>query len=164
MTVARAISEQEIPKPKSVKPVVLYKGSLTLGNSEKFPEESMRIEVEQWPCTMKAVPQTMKTFGVRSDYMGSGSAEGSTQSSATVQHSAPDDTEGNISGLKRTRAYQIDDPDAPGGKRDVDKEELETGYEYGRTAVHISRADMDIVKLETMPGLEVVGFVDQEKV
>lgn len=41
-------------------------------------------------------------------------------------------------------------------------DELERGYEYGRTAVHISESDMNVVKLETQQAMELVGFVRAE--
>jgi ATP-dependent DNA helicase 2 subunit 2 len=42
-------------------------------------------------------------------------------------------------------------------------EELEKGYEYGRTAVHIAESDLNVVKLETDPGLQLIGFVGEEE-
>jgi ATP-dependent DNA helicase 2 subunit 2 len=66
--------------------------------------------------------------------------------------------------VRSIRTYQVPDETAPGGKRDVSTEELEKGYEYGRTAVHISASDETITKLETEPKLEVIGFVTQDKV
>lgn len=61
--------------------------------------------------------------------------------------------------VRNARAYQVADESAPGGKRDVSKDDLAKGYEYGRTAVHISESDLNVTKLETQPGLEVIGFI-----
>jgi ATP-dependent DNA helicase 2 subunit 2 len=47
---------------------------------------------------------------------------------------------------------------------DVDKAELEKGYEYGRTVVQIADSDSNVMKLETEVGLQIVGFVDAQKV
>jgi non-homologous end joining protein Ku len=60
--------------------------------------------------------------------------------------------------------YQIDDPEAEGGKRQVERDELAKGYEYGRTVVHISESDENITKLETEAVMEIVGFVSSTEV
>ena len=64
-----------------------------------------------------------------------------------------------LASVRSTRTYQIVDEKAPGGKRDVDRDDLARGYEYGRTAVHISQSDENVTKLETQAGLEIIGFI-----
>jgi ATP-dependent DNA helicase 2 subunit 2 len=66
--------------------------------------------------------------------------------------------------VRSARTYKINDPSAPGGKRDVDREDLAKGYEYGRTAVHITESDENVTKLETFSGFEIVGFIPNDKV
>jgi len=66
--------------------------------------------------------------------------------------------------VRSARTYKINDPSAPGGKRDVDREDLAKGYEYGRTAVHISESDENVTKLETFSCFEIVGFIPNDKV
>lgn len=56
------------------------------------------------------------------------------------------------------------DADAPGGKKDVSRDDLAKGYEYGRTVVPISESDENITKLECEAGMEIVGFVPKDKV
>ena len=46
----------------------------------------------------------------------------------------------------------------------MDREELAKGYEYGRTAVHISETDQNITILETFAALDLVGFVQSDQV
>ena len=73
---------------------------------------------------------------------------------------SPDLNSGNsLTSVRNARTYQVPDEEAPGGKRDVSRDELAKGYEYGRTAVHISESDLNVTKLETQPGLEIVGFI-----
>lgn len=70
---------------------------------------------------------------------------------------------GEFAAVKNARIYKVNDPDAPGGKSDVEFDSLAKGYEYGRTAVHISEAEFNITKLETKKSLSVVGFIQQDK-
>ncbi|PWW73440.1 SPOC domain-like protein [Tuber magnatum] len=65
--------------------------------------------------------------------------------------------------LANARAYQIEDDAAAGGMMDIEKEQMEKGYNYGRTVVPISATDEAITILETEPGLQIVGFVPVEK-
>lgn len=66
--------------------------------------------------------------------------------------------------VRQTRAYKVNDPSAPGGKRDVEYDTLAKGYQYGRTAVPISESEHNITKLETVKSFSIVGFVDADKV
>lgn len=152
---------------KATRPVTSYKGQLTLGDPEQY-KSAMCIDVERYPRTMIARAATASQFVHNSD-LSNGHA--STQSSATI---IPD---GDLSGsgqvvanpssltaVKSARTYQVNDESAPGGKRDVDRDELAKGYEYGRTAVHISESDQNVTKLETKAALEIVGFVPMAQV
>ena len=65
----------------------------------------------------------------------------------------------NLAPVKSARTYQVNDEAAPGGKRDVEREDLARGYAYGSTAVHISESEWNVTKLETQAGLAILGFV-----
>lgn len=69
-----------------------------------------------------------------------------------------------FSAVKQARSYKVNDPEAPGGKRDVEFESLAKGFEYGRTAVHISESEHNITKLETTKSFSIVGFIPRDKV
>jgi ATP-dependent DNA helicase 2 subunit 2 len=60
--------------------------------------------------------------------------------------------------------YQIKDESQAGGVRDVERDELAKGYEYGRTAVAISETEQNITKLETNAAYEILGFIPAENV
>jgi len=154
-TMSKALYDLGCPTLKSVRPVTTYRGSLTIGKPD-YGENALAISVERWPCIALAKPQTAHSFAVKSH----DPTQQSAQSSITLQHASGDP---ELEAVTRDRAYQVLDPSAPGGKKDVSKDELEKGYEYGRTAVNISQADESVVKLETEPGLQVVGFVDEDK-
>jgi ATP-dependent DNA helicase 2 subunit 2 len=82
----------------------------------------------------------------------------------TADGTAANNASDSLAPVKNSRTYEVEDESAAGGKREVDREDLAKGYEYGRTAVHISESDENITKLETNPGLEIVGFVPKDKV
>ncbi|KAI9774426.1 MAG: ATP-dependent DNA helicase II subunit 2 [Geoglossum simile] len=162
-TLKQAVSELGIPRIKPVRPVPSYKGQLTLGDLEAF-ETALAIDVERYPRTMIAKPPSATQFVERTDEAAN---EGdSMQSSHTL---APDSgtladgkTAGILTAIKSSRIYQVDDENIIGGKREVAREELAKGYEYGRTAVHISESDENVTKLETQASMGIVGFVQKD--
>lgn len=157
-TLAQAVDELQIPRTKSTRPTPTYKGLLTLGNPEMY-EDSLTIDVERYAKTMKASPPSASSFVVRDG------VNDATQSSATLSNGEAGGQDGDgLSNIQRARTYQVDDENAAGGKRDLQLDELSKGYEYGRTAVHISESDQNVVKFETQQGLDIIGFVDKYKV
>lgn len=148
-SLSQAIDELSIPRMKTTRPVPSFKGLLTLGNVEQY-DSAMAIDVERYPRVMVQRPPTASSFVIRSDM-------GPTQ---TMDEPATQD----LAAVKNARTYQIADEDAPGGKRDVEQEELAKGYSYGSTAVPISESDSNVTTFETMTGLDVIGFVTREQV
>ena len=162
-TMAQAIEELRMPRLKSTRPVASYKGALTLGDTENY-DTALAINVERFPRTMVATAPSASNFAVKSD---TAPGESSTQSSATVMNT---NDAGHAQGadsfaaIKTSRTYQINDDSAPGGKRDVDREELAKGYTYGRKAVPISESEENVTKLESSKSLEIIGFIPAESV
>lgn len=161
-TMQQAIEELGTPRLKTTRPVPSYKGQLTLGDPEHF-DSALCIDVERYPRVMVrkalAASQYVQRFDLSNGHV-------STQSSATMMPDAdgaepgraqPDGS--SLTSVRNARTYQVIDEEAPGGKRDVSIDELAKGYEYGRTAVHISESDLNVTKLETQPGLEIIGFI-----
>ncbi len=163
-TMQEAIEELGVPRMKTTRPVVSYKGQLTLGDPEQY-DSALCIDVERYPRIMIRRPLSASQFVQRSDLANS---QITTQSSITAlpdSHSADPDADPNVlTSVRNARTYQVPDERAPGGKRDVDRDELAKGYEYGRTAVHISESDLNVTKLETQAGLEIIGFVPWDTV
>ncbi len=158
----QAIEELGTPRLKTTRPMPSYRGQLTLGDPEHF-DTAMCIDVERYPRVMVRRPLSASQYVQRSDLS---NEQVSTQSSATMMP----DTDGadtvpnhpdehSLTSVRNARTYQVLDEEAPGGKRDVNREDLAKGYEYGRTAVHISESDLNVTKLETEPGLEIIGFI-----
>ncbi|KAI8671551.1 ATP-dependent DNA helicase II subunit 2 [Fusarium keratoplasticum] len=152
-TIAEAIDELDTPRIKSVKPYKTYDGTLTLGDPERFPS-AMKINVERYFKTHLARPLTASTVVVKSEGTGF-------ESTQAVEG---DEMEGvEFSAVRQARSYKVNDPDAPGGKRDVEFEDLAKGFEYGRTAVHISESEHNITKIETQKSFSIVGFIPCSK-
>ena len=161
-TMKQAIEELGTPRLKTTRPVPSYKGQLTLGDPEHF-DSALCIDVERYPRVMVRRPPAASQYVQRSDLS---NGHISTQSSATIMPDVdraepglaqPDGS--SLTSVRNARTYQVIDEEAPGGKRDVSRDELAKGYEYGRTAVHISESDLNVTKLETQPGLEIIGFI-----
>ncbi|KAF5229383.1 hypothetical protein FAUST_10453 [Fusarium austroamericanum] len=145
--IAEAIDELDTPRIKGVKPYKTYDGALTLGDPETFPA-AMSINVERYFKTHLARPLTASTVVVKSE------------DGEATQQTQDDEMEGiEFSAVKQARSYKVNDPDAPGGKRDVEFDDLAKGYEYGRTAVHISESEHNITKIDTQKSFSIIGFI-----
>lgn len=147
-TLAQAIEELSIPRLKTTRPVPSYKGVLTLGNPVEY-DSAMSIDVERYPRVMVQRPPAASNYVHRQD----------------MAPSAPTDenADQDLAAVKNARTYQVIDDDAPGGKRDVEQEELAKGYSYGSTAVPISESDRNVTTFETSQGLDILGFVAKEQ-
>jgi ATP-dependent DNA helicase 2 subunit 2 len=156
-TLEQAISEMDIPRVKKVRTVATFKGFLQLGNPEEY-DTALRIPVERYYRTYVAKPPSASSFVLRSDV----GAEEEQGESSEAPKSPPEG--GALTSVRNLRTYEVPDENAPGGKVDVEREELAKGYEYGRTAVHISETDENITTLETYAALELVGFIQTDKV
>jgi ATP-dependent DNA helicase 2 subunit 2 len=162
-TLQQAISELEVPRVKVTKSMPSFKGFLQLGNSNDY-DTAVRIPVERYFRTYVAKPPSASSFVLRP---GAGAGQEESGSSATV--TAPGASqfpgeENTLTAVRMSRTYQIKDESAPGGKGDVERDDLAKGYEYGRTAVHISQIDENITTLETFAGLELIGFIQSDQV
>lgn len=160
-TAAEAIEDTVIPRIKQSRPYKTYTGQLTLGDPEKYVT-AMSVDVERYFRTHKAVPASASSYVFKTD-LSSGEASASALDS-DVTMGGTSGPEGGLAAVKTARTYKVSDESAPGGKRDVDRDELARGYEYGRTAVHIAESDENVTKLETIQSFEIIGFIPCEKV
>lgn len=157
-TLAEAVEELDTPRVKPVRLVKSYDGPLTLGNPEQFAS-ALSINVERWPVTKVNRPAAATTVTVKSE-------SDATQSTHTLEDEMDgveyDDPQFNS--VKQHRTYKINDPSAPGGKRDVEFEELNRGWAYGSTAVYIPDFDKSLTSLEAVKNFSIMGFVNMNKV
>jgi ATP-dependent DNA helicase 2 subunit 2 len=152
-TLDQAVSELDIPRVKSTKSAATFRGMLMLGNPNEY-DTAMRIPVERYFRTAVAKPTSASSFVVRSSEARQNSVPGSQAPGAND----------SLTLVRTSRTYQISDETAPGGKIDVERDDLAKGYEYGRTAVAIAEADESVTNLETFAGLDLIGFVHEDKV
>lgn len=112
-----------------------FKGFLQLGDATKY-DTAFRIPVERYFRTYVAKPPSASSFVPQPDTepgMEAGPAESQAQGEGEP-----------LTAVRTSRTYQITDESAPGGKVEVERDDLAKGYEYGRTAVHISQTDENI--------------------
>lgn len=135
-----------------------YDGQLTLGDAAKFPS-SISMAVERWPVTKKSSAESATTVVMKSE-------TNTTQTTMTLDHDVDgqEDDANLFNSVESHRTYKINDPKAPGGKRDVDAETLARGYTYGSSAIHIAESEWNITKLETIKSFSIIGFVASEKI
>ncbi|KAH6850278.1 ATP-dependent DNA helicase II subunit 2 [Chaetomium sp. MPI-CAGE-AT-0009] len=149
-TMQQAVEELAIPRIKPVRPFKAYDGALTLGDPEKY-KSALSIHVERYFKTKRAPAPPASTVVVNTEL------GGASQSQTLNEDTEMGDAE--FSGVKHMRTYRVNDPDAPGGKRDVEFEDLAKGYQYGRTVVPFSESDFSITKLETKKSFTILGFI-----
>ncbi|GLA47312.1 ATP-dependent DNA helicase II subunit 2 [Aspergillus niger] len=152
-TLEQAVAELETPRVKTTRITASFKGHLQLGNPAEY-DTAVRIPVERYYRTYVAKAPSASQFTVRNEEeMGmaaAAAAAGSQEGSSLV-------------GVRNNRSYQIDDGTTEEGVRDVDREQLAKGYEYGRTLVPISETDENITTLETFAAIELLGFIQSDR-
>lgn len=159
-TMAEAIVEMGVPRLKSTRPVASYKSLLTLGLPSKY-DSAMAIDVERYPRT-RVAPAPSASKHVESANMAPGPSQAQASGAGEdVEMGGTGDN--NLVAVKNARGYWVEDPDAPGGKKDVPKEDLAKGYEYGRTAVFISESDQNVTQMDVTAGLDIIGFIPMDK-
>lgn len=157
---AEAVQNLSIPEVKTPRPYATYRGPLTLGDFAKYPDSTMSIDVERYFKTHIARAVTASSFVTRA----SAANEGAGASSKTLGEDTEMADAGDLSAVKSTFTYKVNDPSAPGGKKDVSRDDLAKGFEYGRTAVHISTSEENVTRLETTQSFSVIGFIPSDKV
>ncbi|TVY78109.1 ATP-dependent DNA helicase II subunit [Lachnellula suecica] len=159
-TTAEALESRSTPEVKVSKPYKSFAGRLSLGDYKYHPDTALYIDVQRYFRTKQAKPVGASSFVTRSD-------TGNGQPSGQSSHTVADDTEmtdaPDLSAVRNTFGYQVNDPTLPGGKRDVAREELAKGYLYGSTAVAISESEENVAKLDTFESFEIIGFIPSDK-
>jgi ATP-dependent DNA helicase 2 subunit 2 len=157
-TIQEAVEELGRPRIKTVRPVASYKGPLSLGDASKY-DTALTIDVERYPRTMVAKPVSASRFVATSS---GDNEEGGSNSSKTIK--VEDKWDSDLLAVRQARAYQVENEEVAGEKMEIDKEEMEKGYTYGRTVVPISATDEEVTVLATEPSMQIVGFIAAEKV
>ncbi|WBW73948.1 Ku domain helicase (XRCC5-like protein) Pku80-like [Schizosaccharomyces osmophilus] len=143
--------EKRIGEPlvHRVRPVSVFKGSLTIGNDGEN-EASVTMHVERYPRTRATKPPTSSAFNAGSKLP--------KEDEKQEQFSSSQEKPWESNAISTVRSYVVRDSQT-NEVFEVDRKDLESGYSYGRTIVPISRSDEDILALETKAGYEVMGFI-----
>ena len=140
-TMQEAIDGLSRPQMKITRSTNTYKGQLRLGDPASY-DTAMTIDIERYLKTYVRRAPTASAYAVK------------------TQSSAPTD----LSAVHNEFSYVIKDENETSGVKHLKREELAKGYEYGRTAVHISETDENITKLETETSYDIIGFIPVENV
>ncbi|EPY52637.1 Ku domain-containing protein Pku80 [Schizosaccharomyces cryophilus OY26] len=132
-----------------VRPIAVFKGSLTIG-SEGDNENSVSMHVERYPRTRLTKPPTSSAFNA--------SLKQPKEEENQEQFSSSQEKPWESNAVSTVRSYVVRDSQTTEAF-EVDRKDLESGYSYGRTIVPISRSDEDILALETKAGYEILGFI-----
>jgi ATP-dependent DNA helicase 2 subunit 2 len=132
-----------------------------LGDPEKYPDTAMYIDVKRLFKIRQAKPVSASSFVSKTPMA---SAQSSSTLTDDVEMTDAPANGDDLSTVRNARTYRVNDASAPGGRRDISREELAKGYEYGRTAVHISESDENVTKLETIKSFSIIGFIPSDKV
>jgi len=125
----------------------------------------MCIDVKRFFRTKAAPTPPASSFAI--SHSSSGISNGPSDGNLPGDTEMPDAPPGDLSAVRTLRNYYVMDPlnpDAAGGKVNLDREDLEKGYEYGRTVVVINESDENITTLETKESFEIIGFIPNDKV
>lgn len=139
---AEVITSISIPRVKKVRPVPSYRGLLTIGSTDKY-DDAIAIDIERYPRTKKASATSASKYV-------------SPQESQTAGEDA---IQGGSVALQRTYKIKKGEEEV-----EVEKDQLDKAYTYGRTIVNISDADISVTKLQTTAELGILGFVESSGV
>ena len=139
---AEAISS--LPEVKEVRPVPSYRGVLTIGSPDLFPDDAISIDVERYPRTKRLAAISASKY-VPPPSQGT-----------QVQGAPADGIQGGTVALQRTYKIKKGEEEV-----EVSKEDLQKGYSYGRTVLPFSDADAGVLNFETTAGFGILGFVEQ---
>ncbi|TVY31768.1 ATP-dependent DNA helicase II subunit [Lachnellula subtilissima] len=152
-TMAEVLESFAEPEVKVPRPYCSYRGRLSLGDYNKYADTAAYIDVVRYFKTHQAKPPGASSFVNKTSV-----SNGEASAQDTEMTDAPD-----LSAVKNSTTYQVFDPSAPGGKRDINREELSKAYYYGSTAVPISASEENVTKLETVQSFEIIGFIHNDK-
>jgi ATP-dependent DNA helicase 2 subunit 2 len=164
-TAAEAIDLLSVPEVKTFRPYTSYRGKLSLGDYNKYPESALYVDVIRYFKTHKMSPASASNFVIRSTN-GAASGQSSNTLAGDAEMADAPPSGGDLAAVKNAREYQVNTTveGSIQGKLTVERDELAKGYEYGRTAVHISESDENVTKLETLSEFTIIGFIPCDKV
>ncbi|TPX69665.1 hypothetical protein SpCBS45565_g02344 [Spizellomyces sp. 'palustris'] len=140
-------------RSKSVKPVTVFRGPLTLGDPESHPAESLEIPVWVYNKTAEMKLPSAKKWSALAEAISEGERNGATYGAVEMQ---------------RTYKPALGDADLQkdqnGQDKSISKDDLVRAYRYGKSLVPFSSEDEEAMKLRTSKGMSILGFVKQSEI
>ncbi|KAJ3176406.1 X-ray repair cross-complementing protein 5 [Geranomyces variabilis] len=149
-------------RSREVKPVPVFQGPLVLGDAELYPERSISIPVAVYKKTLEAKIPSAKNWSSLAENIPDAprldESFGRVDMDRTYKFVVAEDLDpNNVDAGAATGAPDEEDAE-------VDKADLVRAYKYGKTLVPLSIEDEAAMKLRTVKGMSVIGFVKRELV
>jgi ATP-dependent DNA helicase 2 subunit 2 len=116
------------------------------------------IDVERYSKTKQARAVSARSFVTRTS-VGVGAQSSGTLKTDIEMSDAPE-----MSAVNNTIVYEVDDPASIGGKKQLLREDLAKGYEYGSTVVPMEEANENTTNFESFKSFSIIGFIPSDKV
>ncbi|KAK9453450.1 SPOC like C-terminal domain-containing protein [Dipodascopsis uninucleata] len=145
---SEVLPDLELPNIRKVKSIISYSGTLTIGDSSRFPQDTLVIPVERYPRVKKASPPSSCAY-IERDH----EAKAVSRHIAYEVFLSADEAEQKVSSIGEEQKHP---------KKDIVKvepEELQKGYLYGRTIVPITVEDQQLLSFHSTKSLDLVGFI-----
>ncbi|KAF0411993.1 SPOC domain-like protein [Gigaspora margarita] len=133
---------KQLSKPhiRTVRPIPLFKGALTLNDTKMSSQTSLSINVEMYSRTTKVRPLKSTKYSALAE-------------ATTTIHN-------KTSEVNMSRTYTISVVDNDKNEAvEVPREELNKAYSLGKTLIPVNEADEEVFTMVTTKSMEVVGFV-----
>lgn len=162
-TMQEVIDSLNLPELRSVRPIASFKGKLTIGDPASM-DHFVSIDVERYSRTKQAKALTFrKVFQTTSgdkNQLDSIKEKDSVADGTKKMFSVDDLTQKKGSFSPEQKMFKT----VSESIRGIDAEELDKGFMFGRTVVPIAATEIDVLKIEAQPRLEILNFVPQDKV
>ncbi|KAI8590134.1 SPOC like C-terminal domain-containing protein [Geranomyces variabilis] len=149
-------------RSREVRPSPVFRGPLVIGDTELYPERSISIPVAAYNKTAQATLPTAKKWSSLAENIPDAprmdESFGRVDMERKYKFVAAEDLDpNNVDAGAATGAPDEEDAD-------VDKADLVKAYKYGKTLVPLSAEDEAAMKLRTVKGMSIIGFVKRELV
>ncbi|KAI9009701.1 SPOC like C-terminal domain-containing protein [Gaertneriomyces semiglobifer] len=156
-------------RSKSVKPVTVFRGNLTLGDVEQQPTKAVSISIHAYNKTSEMKLPSAKKWSSVAEGMSDmrGDPAFGTVGMEREYHAAEDDVMNNDGTTGTTGAGPSDHGEGDEGtvrRKGLQNSELVRAYRYGKTLVPFTAEDEEAMKLRTQKGMSILGFLPQSRV
>ncbi|TPX62530.1 hypothetical protein PhCBS80983_g00274 [Powellomyces hirtus] len=147
-------------RSKEVRPTPVFTGPLLLGDTDAHPDESLNITVRAYNKTTEMKLPSAKKWSTRAEEVPGEERTGELYGKVDMERAykvvaGADDTD---LGLGSTDASSSDKEEF------LPKDELVRAYRYGKTLVPFSDEDEEAMRLKTVKGISILGFVKRDHV